>query len=484
MRYLAISRMIGLLLLIFSLSLIPPMGIYLWYREGSIYPFLITFIFTLALGGGLWLPTRHTPAVLKARDGFLVVFLVWVVACTVGAVPFYFYFFPHLSFTDAVFESVSGLSTSGATVFTHLDSMPHSILYYRQQLTLLGGVGVIVIALSILPVLGIGGMQLYIAETGGPIKTTRLRPRLQETAKALWLIYLGLVAVCALAYWAVGMTPFDAISQSFSAVATAGFSTHDQNVAYYHSYTIEIITILFMILGSTNFGLHYQFFKQKHFNVYWRDPEFIMYLKILGWLILIAILSLIGYGEYHRHLVKIIAASAFTVTTVVSTTGYEAIDLNSWPTFLPYLLMLACLIGGCGGSTSGGIKVIRFLLLKRQATRELKKLIHPNGVFPIYLGEEQLPEKIIQGICGFVVIFMVLLILIILALLAAGMDIRAAFGSAAGALANTGLGLGQTAITFKDINNTCKWILIFAMLAGRLEILTILVLFTRDYWRR
>lgn len=484
MRTAAISRVIGLLLFIFSLSLLPPMAVYGWYREGSIFPFLYSFAATLILGFLLWWPTRNTKAELKARDGFLVVFLVWVVACLVGAAPFYLYFYPHLSLTDAVFESVSGLSTSGATIFTHLDSMPHSILYYRQQLTLLGGVGVVVIALAILPVLGIGGMQLYAAETGGSVKTSRLRPRLRQTVHAVWLIYLGLVVACALSYWLAGMSLFDAITQSFCSIATAGFSPHDQNFAFYHSHVIEAITVVFMILGSTNFGLHYQFFRQKKLSVYWQDPEFMMYLKFLGVLIVITLITLLIYGQYHHNLVKIFFSSIFTVTTSASTTGYELVDLDEWPTFLPYLVMFACLIGGCAGSTTGGIKMLRFLLLRRQGQRELKRLIHPHGVFSLYFGEEELPEKIMQGVCGFVAIFIVLLVLIILGLLATGLDFRTAFGSAAGALANAGIGLGKTAVIFENINNPSKWILTFAMFAGRLEIFTILVLFTRDYWRK
>jgi trk system potassium uptake protein len=438
MRIFAIARTLGLLLLIFSISMVPPMAVYGWYRQGTLSPFIISFALCLVAGAILWLPTRTTRAELKPRDGFLVVVLVWLVACLVGAIPFYLYFYPALSFTDALFESVSGLSTSGATVFSHLDTMPHSILYYRQQLTLLGGIGIVVIALSVLPVLGVGGMQLYIAETGGPVKTSRLRPRLRQTAKALWLIYAGLVIACALAYWLGGMQPFDAFTQSFSTVATAGFSTHDQNLAFYHSHWIEGISIIFMILGSTNFGLHYQFFRQKRLSVYWQDPEFMMYLKILVTMALIVIATLVFYGAYQQHFLRIAANSAFTVTTVLSTTGYTLVNIDEWPTFIPYLLMFVCLIGGCGGSTSGGIKVLRFMLLKRQGERELQRLIHPQGVFSVYLGEQPLSEKIIQGVWGFVAIFFVLLILIILGLLATGLDLRTAFGAAAGAIANTG----------------------------------------------
>ncbi len=481
-RIAPISRLIGLLLLIFCLSLLPPMMVYAWYREGSIYPFLISFLFTLILGLALWLPTRNTRNELKARDGFLVVCLVWIVVCLLGAIPFYLCFFPTLSFTDALFESVSGLSTTGASVFTHLDQMPHSILYYRQQLTLLGGVGVVVIALSILPVLGVGGMQLYFAETGGPVKTSRLRPRLKETAKAIWLIYFVLVLACTLAYWLAGMSFFDAICQSFSSVATAGFSTHDSGLSYYHGHQLEIITVIFMILGSTNFGLHYHFCKKKSLRIYWDDPEFKLYLKIIFILWVVTAITVLVYGMYHKNIGQILVYSIFDTTSALSTTGYGNVDVL--PTFVPFLLMLGCLIGGCGGSTSGGLKMLRFLILKRQGGREFKRLIHPQGVYSLYLGEDALPEKIIQGIWGFTAIYFAFLIFIVLALLSTGLDFRTAFGSAAGALSNTGLGLGQTASLFKGLNDASKWIITLAMFAGRLEIMTLLVLLTPQYWRK
>ncbi len=479
----AIIRTLGLLLLIFSISLLPPMAVFAWYRQGSIYPFLITFLLTTTVGGLFWLLTRRTTAELKARDGFLIVFLVWAVACLVGAIPFFFYFYPNLSFTDALFESVSGLSTTGASVFEHLDNMPHSILYYRQQLTLLGGVGIVMIALAILPVLGIGGMQLYFAETTGPVKTTRLRPRIRQTAKAIWLIYLVLVIACAFAFWAAGMDIFDAITISFSTIATAGFSTHDGSLGFYHNHWIELVAIIFMILGSTNFGLHYQFFQQKTFKVYWRDPELKTYVQILLIITLIAIITLFAYSHFQFNFSQAFTAF-FTTTSVISTTGYELVDLDNWPNFLSHLVLLTCLIGGCCGSTAGGIKVLRFMLIKRMGGRELQRLIHPQGVFSLYFGEQVLSAEFLQGVFGFVALFIVIFVFITLGLIACGLDSTTAFGSAAGALANSGIGLGKTGLIFKNINSPAKWILTLAMFAGRLEILTLLVLFRREYWRK
>ncbi len=483
-RFFPIFRVLGLLLMIFSVSMLTPLIIYFIYHDGMVRPFVISFFLTLGTGLLLWLPTHRQQRELKVRDGFLVVFLFWVVLSFFGALPFYLNFYPHLNFTDALFESVSGLTTTGGTVLTHLDLMPHDILYYRQQLTLLGGVGIIVLALAILPLLNIGGMHLYLAETAGPIKTSKIRPRLNQTAKSLWYIYMSLVAVCALAFWLAGMPIFESIGESFSAVSTGGFAVHDENFAYYHSHLIEVIGVFFMFLGAINFGLHYQFFKKRSFLIYIRDPEFMFYLKILATAILISFIVLLLYGTYHHKIAETFTQSLFMVTSVASTTGFTTTDLNQWPTFLPYFLMFLALIGGCGGSTSGGIKVLRFLLLQQQTNREMKRLIHPDGIFPVHLGEQPLGDKTIQSIWAFVTVFALLFIVLLLALLGCGLDPRTAFGALVGSIANNGIGLGRTSINFESINNLSKWILTFAMLAGRLEIFTVLVLFTPGYWRR
>ncbi len=483
MRFAASFRILGLLLMIFSLSMLPPMVVYLYYRDGGIESFLATFILTLITGLILWFPFRKTHRDLKIRDGFLVVVLFWTVLSTFGAFPFYLHFYPGMSFTNSLFESVSGMTTTGASVLSNLDYMPHSILYYRQQLTLLGGMGIIVLALAILPLLGIGGMQLYLAEISGPIKTTKLRPRLTQTAKVLWYIYAGLVACCALSYWLAGMHPFEALGESFSTVSTGGFSVHDDNFAYYHSHLIEGIGILFMLLGAINFGLHFQFIQDRKFSVYTQDPEFKTYIKILCLVAIITLISLVvmrGYTNFFNTLMQ----TLFAVTTVGTTTGFITANFDEWPSFLPYMLMFLALIGGCGGSTSGGIKVLRFLLLKEQSRRELRRLIHPNAVFSIRLGQQSLPEHVVQAIWGFVAIFIALFIILLLALLGVGLDIRTAFGSLAGCLSNTGIGLGKTGVSFADINDVSKWILTFAMIAGRLEIFSILVLFAPSYWRK
>ena len=468
--------------MIFSLSMLPPVAVSLWYHDGSIPSFITGFFITLLTGFGLWFPARHRSYELKTRDGFLVGVLFWTVLSLFGAIPLYIDFFPKLSPTDAVFEAVSGLTTTGASVLSHLKNMPHAILYYRQQLHLLGGMGIIVLAVAILPMLGIGGMQLYRAEIVGPIKTTKLRPRMTQTAKSLWYIYAGLVIMCAFSYWLAGMTPFDAIGESFSTVATGGFSTHDTSFAYYNSPIIDGIAIIFMLLGATNFGLHFQFLKRRNLSLYSKDSELRAYFIILGLVTLIVAITLVIYHDFHRG--RTLLNALFTVVSVGTTTGLTVSNFSVWPTFLPYLIMFTALLGGCSGSTSGGIKIMRTLLLRAQGIRELKRLIHPQAVFAIKLGDQVLPENIIQAIWGFVAAFIVLFVIMLLLLLASGLGPKTAFGALASCFSNTGASIGAVSNTFAFIPTFSKWVLIFAMLAGRLEIFTILVLFIPSYWRK
>lgn len=482
MQLAATLRVIGIFLMLFSISMLPPIGVALWYGDGSTLPFLGGFFVTLITGFAVWMPFRRKVYELKTRDGFLVVALFWIVLSAFGALPLYFHFFPGLSFTDCMFESVSGLTTTGATVLNHLSRMPHAILYYRQQLHLLGGMGIIVLAVAVLPMLGIGGMQLYRAETVGPIKTSKLRPRMTQTAKSLWYIYAGLIVVCALAYWAAGMSLFDAIGESFSTLSTGGFSTHDSSFAFYNSPIIDGIGIIFMLLGATNFGLHFQFLRRRSLSVYSMDPEFRAYLTILWAVILVTIITLFIYHDFDRG--KTVLNAMFTVVSVSTTTGLTTVNFSQWPTFLPYLLMFLAMLGGCGASTSGGIKVMRALLLKEQSKREVKRLIHPQGVVSVKLGDQVLPENVIQAIWAFVAVFFALFAVLLLLLLADGLHIKTAFGAVASCISNTGAAIGSVASNFEHIPAFSKWVLIVSMLAGRLEIFTLLVLFIPSYWRK
>jgi len=482
MRFFPVAKVLGILLMIFSGSMLPPIAVSLYFKDGSMMSFLASFVITFSCGLLLWLPFRSRHRDLKVRDGFLVVVLFWTVLSAFAAIPMMLIFFPKFTFVNAVFESVSGLTTTGATVLAHLSHLPKALLYYRQQLHLLGGMGIIVLAVAILPMLGVGGMQMYRAETVGPIKTTKLRPRMAETAKALWYIYAGLVVLCALSYWWAGMSLFDAIGESFSTLSTGGFSTHDSSFAYYHSTAIDLIAVFFMLAGATNFALHFNFLRQRRLSVYYKDAELKTYFTLLAIVTVIIFITLVTYHRYdHGH--SIINA-LFTVVSVATTTGFTTSNFSLWPTFVPYLLMVMALLGGCGASTSGGIKVIRGLLLKEQGKRELKRLVHPQAVISIKIGNTILPEQVIQSIWAFVSVFIALFIVLLMGLLATGLDLKTAFGALASCLANTGASIGSVANNYDHIPGTSKWILIFAMIAGRLEIFTLLVLFTPDYWRR
>ncbi len=483
MRFAAIFRILGVLLMLFSLSMLPPIGVELYYRDGGLYAFVSTFFLCLIIGCLIWLPNRNTTQELKARDGFCIVVLFWTVLSFFGALPLVIIVRPVISMTDAIFETMSGLTTTGATILSNLNQLPHSLLYYRQQLQFLGGMGIIVLAVAVLPMLRIGGLQLYQAETPGPMKESKLTPRITSTAKALWYIYVGLVIVCCLSYWFAGMNLFDAVSESFSTISTGGFNIHDSSFAFYHSKTIDIIAIVFMLLGGTNFSLHFIALQQRKLRQYWSDSEFRAYvfLYIIFALIIAGVLYLhhVSHGVGHQ-----ILQSFFAVVSVGTTTGFTDDHFAHWPTFVPILMMLIAVIGGCASSTSGGVKIIRLLLLYKQCAREIKRLIHPRAVLQIKFSKQILPEHIMQAMWGFIAAFLVLYALLILAVMATGIDFTTAFGAVSATISNTGASIGKTASNFKHINTTSKWLLTFAMLAGRLEIFTILVIFSPEYWRK
>lgn len=469
--------------MIFSSTMLPPLVVAWWFQEAIASSFLLPFAHTFLIGLLLWFPVRKHKAELKVRDGFLVVVLFWTVLSIFGALPLYLSQHAQLTWTDAVFESVSGLTTTGASILTHIDDLPRALLYYRQQLQFLGGMGIVVLAVAILPMLGIGGLQLYRMETPGPTKDHKLTPRIAGTAKALWAIYLCLVILCALLYWAAGMPLLNAIGESFSTVSTGGFSMHDDSFAYYHSSLIDGIAIIFMILGGTNFSLHFLALQQKSVFGYWRDHEFRTYIRLLLLATLLTTAVLLIHKVYTEPDIAFMKA-AFNVVSLATTTGYVSAPFQSWPTFLPLLLMVLAVIGGCAASTTGGLKILRVLLLYRQGTREIKRLIHPNAVLTIKLGQQSLSENVVEAIWGFIAIFCVLFVFLLLLLMAADMNFETAFGALVACQANAGVGIGNVSSNFSAISDASKWILVFAMIAGRLEIFTILVLFSPAFWRK
>ena len=479
----AIQRIIGILLMLFSVTMLPPAGIGLLYGDGAIIPFLTAFLVLLIIGVVLWLPVKSVHQDLRLRDGFIIVVVFWLVLGTSGSLPLILSDSPEISITDAVFESVSALTTTGATVITGIDQLPHSILFYRQQLQWLGGMGIIVLAVAILPMLGIGGMQLYRAETPGPMKDNKLTPRITETAKALWYIYLGLTIMCAVSYWLAGMNVFDAVSHSFSTVAIGGFSTHDASIGYFDSAAIEVVAVIFMLLAGVNFSLHFLAWRSLTLKPYLYDPEVRAYFTVL---IIVASITTAylyltdtfdNFGSSLHH-------GIFQAVSIGTTSGFTTAQYYAWPGFLPVLLIFSSFIGGCAGSTGGGMKVIRVLLLYKQGIREITRLIHPSAVISVKVGNKALPESVINAVWGFFSLYVASFVILMLLLLATGQDQITAFSAVAACINNLGPGLGDVGAHYGHIDDLAKWILCFAMLLGRLEIFTLLVLLTPTFWRK
>jgi trk system potassium uptake protein TrkH len=481
-----VARVIGLLLMVFSLSMVPPMILSAWFQDGEFRYFLGTLVAMLGIGALLWLPFRRRHQELHSRDGFLIVTLFWTVLGVFSSLPFHFSPSVQLSYTDAVFEAISGFTTTGGTVIVGLDGLPPSLLYYRQQLHWLGGMGIIVLAVAVLPLLGIGGMELYRAETPGPMKDEKLTPRITHTARALWYIYVGLTVACALCFWLGGMSLFDAVGHSFATISTGGFSTHDASFGYFQSPGLELIANVFMLLGSINFAVHFIAWQrppQFKLSYYLQDTETVAFLLIVAGLIVV-VAFMLWFENYYPSLLTAFRYSAFQVISVISTTGFTTAPFAEWPSFLPIMLIYISFIGGCAGSTAGGLKVIRLLLLVKQALREIGRMVHPRAMLPVKINNWVMTEPVIGAVWGFFSLYVFSTTTLTLLLVGTGLDILSAYSAVAACLNVMGPGLGVVASNFIDVSDTGIWILIFAMLLGRLEIFTVFVMLTPAFWRR
>lgn len=479
-RWFALQRVLGALIAMAGLLMVPPWLISLALDDGIDLVFLRTFAICGAVGFLLWFPVRNVRQELRTRDGFLVVTLAWFSAAAVCALPFAMG--PSdLDYIDAFFEAASGLTTTGATSIAGLDMLPRSLVFYRQSLHFLGGMGIVILAVAILPMLKIGGAQLFRAETTGPVKDTRLAPRIAETARALWLVYLALNAACALAYWIAGMSPFDAITHAFATIATGGFGNYDANFAHFQSPLIEWIAVLFMFIGGMNFALHYVAWQRATTEHYFGDAEVRAYavIVIAASLLIATTLWLsdrYGVAESLRY-------GTFHLVSNITTTGFTTTGFADWPGFLPLLLILIGFIGGCSGSTAGGMKVVRIVILFRQAVREILQLIHPRGRFLVKLGTISVPGQVLAAVTGFFMLYLMSFVAMTLAVAATGVDIVTAFSAVATCINNMGPGLGEVTTTFATMNDTAVAICAFAMILGRLEVFTVLVLLTPHFWR-
>lgn len=480
-RLLTIQKVLGALLLLASLFPVPALLLALVLGEDTVMAFADTFLITATLGLALWWPVRRVRQPLRLRDGFLITTSAWALASLVATLPFMLAP-PALSFTHAMFEAVSGLTTTGATSINGIDGLPRSVLLYRQSLNFYGGLGLVLLAVAILPMLRVGGMQLFRAEATGPSKDTKLTPRIAETAKALWRVYLWLNVLCALAFWAAGMSLFDAICHALSTVSTAGFSTHDASFGYWNNPMIELVAICFMLVGAINFGLHYVAWRRATMQPYQRDTELRYFVLLaLGITLLVgAVLWL--HGEYPS-LASALRHASFQAVSNLTTTGFTTDDFSLWPTFVPLLLMLVTFVGGSSGSTSGGMKVARVTMAVRLAVREVKRLVHPKGQFIVKMGGRRVPEDVVLSVGGFCTLYVLSFGGLILALAATGVDLVTAFAAAASSINNLGPGLGDISVHFGTLPTPAVWICSFGMLLGRLEVFTVLVLLAPSFWR-
>ncbi len=481
MRFGMIFLITGALIFFLGLTMIFPLFFSLYYRDGDFWALVLSAAITTGAGAFLFLLFRGTTQEVSHREGFAIVSLGWASAAFFGSLP-YMLAGVLPSFVEAYFESTSGFTTTGATVLSVIEGMPRGILFWRSLTHWLGGMGIIVLSIAILPLLGVGGMQLFKAEVPGPV-ADKLKPRIAETAKILWKVYMLISAAETLLLMAGGMNLFEALCHTFGTMATGGFSTRNISIGSYNRAYFDGIITVFMILAGTNFALHYQALTG-NFRAFYRNSEVRFYWVTLAGVMLLV--TLVLRLQIYDSLATAFRYASFQVTSIMTTTGYTTADFEKWPSFVQYTLVVLMFIGGSTGSTGGGMKCMRILLLLKQGRRELSRLIHPRGVIPVRLGGKVVSEGVIQSIWGFFFLFILVFVLasVIMALL--GLDIITAFVSVAATINNIGPGLGVVGPmdNYTSIPIIGKWILIFCMLIGRLELYTVIVLLVPEFWKR
>jgi len=479
-----VAHVLGSLLAFFGIAYILPIVTSLITGDGHAGTFAAAGLISSGSGLLISLATRKYRRELKPRDGFLLATLTWVLAAVSATMPLMIVI-PGLSFTDAFFEAMSGVTTTGSTVLTGLDSLPPSINMWRNELHWLGGLGIIVLAVAILPLLGVGGMQLYKAEAPGPVKDEKLTPRITETAKSLWVVYTVLTVVGILALHLCGMSWFDAICHGFSVLSLGGFSTHDASIGYFDSVAIEVTLTVLMILASFNFARHFVALRRLTLRPYMQDAEVKAILLVLGVSVLIVTLLLELNGVYPSFFTSL-RHGFFNVVSMATTTGFVSENYERWPVFAPiWMLFLSCLVCSTG-STGGGIKMFRTLLLSRQASRELKLLVHPSALWPVRIGGKPIPDHIGDSVLAFIFLYFMTVVSLTFVLLLTGLDFDSSFSAIVASINNAGPGLARVgpAHTFGELTDAQTWICTAAMLVGRLEIFSVLVLFTPSFWRK
>jgi len=482
-RIAPVLNVLSKVVMLFSATFLLPLTLSWLVADGAQRAYDEAIVVTFAAGALTWLFTRKSQRELQTRDGFLLVVLAWTSLPAFATLPFLIYL-PELSFTDAYFETVSGITTTGSTVLTGLDALPLSINLWRGLLVWLGGMGLIVLAVPILPLLGVGGMQIYKAETPGPMKDTKLTPRITETAKGLYLVYVGISIACGLSFWLAGMAPFDAVMHAFSTMGLGGFSSHDASFGHWDSPAIEAVTVVFMLVAGINFSTHFLAWRQRSMTVYRLDPEARWFLIVtLGSSLLIAVF--LNVTHVYPDFLQALRYAVFNTVSIATTTGFANTDYNQWPIFAPLWMLLLSGFASCSGSTGGGMKMIRAQLLFRQGRRELARLIHPSARLPVKLAGHVVPNNVIYAVLAFAFMYVLAIIVMTLLMTASGLDLVTAFSAVIASINNAGPGLNKVgpATTYASLTDFQTWICTLAMLLGRLELLTVLVVFTRTFWR-
>ena len=473
----AIINLFSILVLLFSLSYVFPIVVSLVFNDNSLYLFLPTFIFVGALGFIGFFFTKGVKRDLSAKDGFVIIVMFWLVLSLAGSIPFYL---SGMSPIDSFFESMSGITTTGATVISNIETLPESLKFYRQLLQWMGGMGLIVLAIAVMPLLGIGGGQLFKTDIPGAMGEQRLTPRIQETAKALWSIYFGLTILCAILYAIAGMSFFDAVSHAMSTVSIGGFSTYNNSIGHFNNLTIEIICMVFMLLSAMSFALHYfSIYKSKSLK-YFYDPELKFFVSILLIIFILALSINILSGQSNLSLREL----AFHTVSTVTTTGFGISDTSSWSFSISFLLLIGAFVGACSGSVGGGVKSWRVMIMLNHAYSNIVKMIHPNSVVTLKVGTKSVDDNVATSVWGFFSIYVISFVILLLAVLISGLDLETAFSSVGACLNNLGPGLGMVSDNYSEINSFAKGVLAFSMLLGRLEIFTLLIILTPMFWAK
>ena len=483
-RYAPLAQTLGLMLIIFGLSLLFPLALSHFLADGAEATYDEALAVTVGCGAVLWLVARGHEGELHIRDGFLLVALAWTVLPAFATLPLMLYL-PDLSFTDAYFETVSGLTTSGATVLEGLDKLPPSINMWRAQLVWMGGMGVVVLAVAILPLLGVGGAQVFKAETPGPMKDTKLTPRITETAKGLWAVYFAITIACIAAFKLAGMTWLDSVIHAFSTMGLGGFSSHDSSFGFWDSPAIEAVAIVFMLIASLNFATHFLAWRRRSVWAYTRDPEAgMVMLAMLGASALVA--AYLWHTGFYADFWQSLRFAAFNVISIASTTGFANTDFNEWPAFAPLLMLYLCCFATSSGSTGGGMKMIRALVLLKASFREFTRILHPRAEVPLKVGGQTIESNLVFAVLAFMLVYGLTIVGLSLVMTASGLDFITAFSAVVACINNMGPGLNKVgpATNYAVLTDFQTWLCTGAMLLGRLELFTLLVVFTPAFWRK